>query len=78
MATITFPTLDAAAVTVDVDDITELQPAGALTIVIVQGGHFYRSPAPIELFEVALQEGATAVALQTSGPFPPPPPDEGV
>lgn len=62
MVDITFPTFDQGDVTVDSADIMGLTTSGAQTLVVMDDGHtVYNSPAPEELFEIAIASGGGPV-----------------
>lgn len=61
MVDITFPLTSGDMITVDSANIQDMQKAGSLTVVHMPGGLFYRSPAPLELFEIAIASGGGPV-----------------
>jgi hypothetical protein len=83
MVQISFPTISGIVVTVNSDDIASLEAGGAWTFVTMNDASFYRSPAPIELFELTIANGGGPVLLEPLPPTadqlgaPAPPADDG-
>lgn len=62
MVDITFPTFDQGDVTVDSADILSLHTSGAQTLVVMKDNHtVYNTPAPEELFAIAIASGGGPV-----------------